>query len=193
MLLTFGPVSKQHFLLAGATTAFGLICLAGPLFNLPDIVSLSGIFITIAGVGMLCAYGCMLSSYGWRPESGSTTTVYACQFCGIQFPTYDIAASHEQICPHGGGGYAGVAATAVGVPMGQPIGAQPMQYGQPMPAQAVPMGQVVAAPQPQIIMVQCPEGVGPGGTIQIQAPNGSMVNVQVPAGVAPGMQFQVQV
>lgn len=44
----------------------------------------------------------------------------------------------------------------------------------------------------QQMMVQCPEGAGPGTNIVINA-NGQNMQVQVPPGVAPGQQFQIQV
>lgn len=41
------------------------------------------------------------------------------------------------------------------------------------------------------MQVQCPQGVGPGGTVQVTAPSGQQMQVQVPPGVGPGMIFEV--
>merc|ERR1719231_514651 len=65
--------------------------------------------------------------------------------------------------------------------MPQPMGMR--QQGSPAPGSALG----------QTIMVQVPQGHGPGMQFQVRAPQGNMVMVQVPQGYRPGMQFQAVV
>jgi len=68
----------------------------------------------------------------------------------------------------------------------------PLNEGQPG---NVPMSYPVASPVrvPQMMVVTCPAGVGPGQWVQMRAPDGNPCNVAVPPGVHPGQQFEVQV
>lgn len=63
----------------------------------------------------------------------------------------------------------------------------PMVQQMPQPVMAY------AIPQPQMMQVAVPEGIMPGGIIQVQAPGGQTFNVQVPEGVFPGQAFPVQI
>jgi hypothetical protein len=145
MLLVIGAVTKGHFQISGATVAGGIAVVAlsfvlpercllpsasGFCFPVQQSVFCLGLIGVIAGVLQLLLYSCMLKSHGWRPEDGERRTVWACQYCMQQFPTFEEAAAHEQICPKRMG--PGDVSNIVGVPMG---GAQPM---------ATPMGQVVS-------------------------------------------------
>lgn len=65
-------------------------------------------------------------------------------------------------------------------------------YGGQMPG-AMPVAQAQAMAQPQPMVVQCPQGCGPGSQIQIQAPDGRMLVVTVPDGVYAGQPFQCMV
>ena len=77
-------------------------------------------------------------------------------------------------------------------------GMQRQQMQQPMQQQGYPgiqpnMVTPVMAPQPTIMNVTVPAGMGPGQQLQMQTPDGRMVQVAVPAGMGPGMTFQIQV
>ena len=71
--------------------------------------------------------------------------------------------------------------------------AAPMQ--QPALAVAVPVQQPAAPALPAYqtsVMVTCPIGLKPGDALQVAGPAGQMMQVQVPLDVAPGGQFAVQ-
>ena len=77
----------------------------------PDMAKLAmslGLIGAVIGVLQLVIFSIMLQMYGFRQGGigGGTRTVYACQYCGIQFDTYEQACAHEQACPLGmaGGG-----------------------------------------------------------------------------------------
>ena len=73
------------------------------------------------------------------------------------------------------------------------IMAAPMQ--QPALAVAIPVQQPAAPALPAYqtsVMVTCPIGLKPGDALQVGGPAGQMMQVQVPLGVAPGGQFAVQ-
>ena len=73
------------------------------------------------------------------------------------------------------------------------IVAAPMQ--QPALAVAVPVQQPAAPALPAYqtsVMVTCPIGLKPGDALQVAGPAGQMMQVQVPLDVAPGGQFAVQ-
>lgn len=75
-------------------------------------------------------------------------------------------------------------------PVGQNWPARSAESDNPAPLQATIVSAPVAAPQ--TMQVQCPQGVGPGGTIQLNTPAGQAIQVQVPAGVQPGAIFTIQ-
>mmetsp|Transcript_22 Transcript_22/g.55 ORF Transcript_22/g.55 Transcript_22/m.55 type:complete len:138 (-) Transcript_22:184-597(-) len=121
MLLVCGPVTKLHFvgplalLLVGAMAAASKAVFA----QVPRWIWFGGLLLLAVGALQMLAFGFMLSQYGWRPEGPTTRTVYACQFCGAQFATYEAAAQHESSCPFG---------TNVAVP----IGGAPTVIGMPL-------------------------------------------------------------
>mmetsp|Transcript_118309 Transcript_118309/g.230142 ORF Transcript_118309/g.230142 Transcript_118309/m.230142 type:complete len:130 (-) Transcript_118309:360-749(-) len=126
MLLTCGPVTKQHFMLAAATAALGLVVMLVALLvpaTLSRLLLVGGGLLLLVGVLQLLMFGFMLKQWGWREQMTGTRTVWACQFCGAQFPTYEAAAQHEQVCPQRGNVQApGAVATVIGVPVGTPVG-----------------------------------------------------------------------
>ena len=74
-------------------------------------------------------------------------------------------------------------------PQQQPM-AVPMQ--QPALAVAAPVQQPALPAYQTSVMVTCPIGLKPGDALQVGGPAGQMMQVQVPLGVAPGGQFAVQ-
>jgi hypothetical protein len=44
----------------------------------------------------------------------------------------------------------------------------------------------------QTITITCPDGVGPGDTIQLDTPNGH-IDVEIPEGLEPGDEFDVEI
>mmetsp|Transcript_55126 Transcript_55126/g.176665 ORF Transcript_55126/g.176665 Transcript_55126/m.176665 type:complete len:171 (-) Transcript_55126:337-849(-) len=165
MLLVCGPVTRQHFLLAFGCLAAGAVLSASVVLEgVPSSMRLVGGLLFVVGLLQLLIFGFMLKQYGWRPVEGGTRTVYACQFCGTQFPTWEAAADHERLCPCGTGVAVpiGGAPTVLGMPMGSPVPMGHVVQAQP----AVPTGQVVQA-QPAVPMGQVvnnqPMGQGGGG------------------------------
>ena len=57
---------------------------------------------------------------------------------------------------------------------------------------AVPVQQPALPAYQTSVMVTCPIGLKPGDALQVAGPAGQMMQVQVPLGVAPGGQFAVQ-
>ena len=41
--------------------------------------------------------------------------------------------------------------------------------------------------------IVCPEGVGPGDTLEVTTPAGQEVDVPVPDGIQPGEEFEISV
>ena len=76
------------------------------------------------------------------------------------------------------------------MPPQQQLMAVPMQ--QPALAVAVPVQQPALPAYQASVMVTCPIGLKPGDALQVAGPAGQMMQVQVPQGVAPGGQFAVQ-
>eukprot|EP01047_Picozoa_sp_COSAG01_P045182 COSAG01_NODE_4143_length_5301_cov_13.838908_5_plen_480_part_00 len=68
----------------------------------------------------------------------------------------------------------------------------PLTYAAPMPNQMHVHVQPAPPPPQQTLLITVPDGVGPGGYLQIQHPAGHMVQVQVPAGTRPGHSLQIQ-
>jgi len=147
MLLEIGPVTKQHFLPPMAGLGIGAVCCPVVLImEVPAFVAWACWMTLGVSAAVLMVFTCMYMQYGWRENCGTGTsmrTVYACQFCGAQFQTFNAAAVHETTCPVGqassGGGapYGGTAATVVGIPLGGtslPMGTviQQQQMGPPM-------------------------------------------------------------
>jgi len=77
--------------------------------------------------------------------------------------------------------------------MSQPMMGQLGFVAPQMAAQPAAVAPAVAVPQPTLMQVTCPENLGPGAPLVVQAPDGRQLQVTVPAGVGPGMHFQVQV
>ncbi|CAJ1433421.1 unnamed protein product [Effrenium voratum] len=102
MLIVCGPVRRQHFLLALLTTTVGgLVAVCGQyLFNAPNWIVLLGLVVAVTGVLQTILFLVQLSMFGWF---GAKATVYACNYCGTQFPTFEEASSHEQLCSYGPG------------------------------------------------------------------------------------------
>lgn len=157
MLLVCGPVTKQHFLAAGGTALGGAALIAASfVLETPRAVPFGGWMLVVIGGCMLLAFGFMWSQYGFR-EPGGTQTVYACQFCGNQFGTYQQAEMHERCCPlsnNAGGIPMGGGPSIVGVPVGQ----QNMMQGTPMGTVVQPMGTVVQPYNQQPYNQQVPMG-----------------------------------
>mmetsp|Transcript_97197 Transcript_97197/g.208467 ORF Transcript_97197/g.208467 Transcript_97197/m.208467 type:complete len:188 (+) Transcript_97197:3-566(+) len=167
MLLVCGPVTKQHFMISLASVGGGAAVMV-VCYVLPEEMAIKrlafflGLLATITGALQVVIFGIMLQMYGWREGgiAGGTRTVYACQYCGNQFDTYELAAAHEQVCPLGlaGGGQVGGAPTVMGMPVAG-NNAVPMgtAVGPPM-GQAcnntVPMGQVVQPVQQPVVHAQ---------------------------------------
>ena len=76
------------------------------------------------------------------------------------------------------------------MPPQQQLMAVPMQ--QPALAVAAPVQQPALPAYQTSVMVTCPIGLKPGDALQVAGPAGQMMQVQVPLGVAPGGQFAVQ-
>eukprot|EP00435_Cladocopium_sp_Y103_P075225 s5_g55.t1 len=102
MLIVCGPVSRKHFILSLLATSFGaLVAVFGRyLVEAPRWISLLGVIIAIAGTMQALLFLCQLQVYGWRAEK---VTVFACNFCGMQYPTFEAASSHEHTCAYGPG------------------------------------------------------------------------------------------
>ena len=71
----------------------------------------------------------------------------------------------------------------------------PPQIQQPW-QQPTAVATAVATPMPvqqnTTVMVTCPPGLKPGDALQVAGTDGQMVQVQVPQGIQPGGQFMVQ-
>ena len=76
------------------------------------------------------------------------------------------------------------------MPPQQQLMAVPMQ--QPALAVAAPVQQPALPAYQTSVMVTCPIGLKPGDALQVAGPAGQMMQVQVPLDVAPGGQFAVQ-
>ncbi|CAE8600085.1 unnamed protein product, partial [Polarella glacialis] len=112
----------------------GAVEFASPL-DLPQWLTLASYLVLAAwdsevGLIQFCLWGLLLRFYGWRDDEGFRVTVYACQFCGQQFPNFEGAASHEQCCPYG----TNVAVPVGGAPsvLGMPIGGGTVSYSTPL-------------------------------------------------------------
>ena len=93
VLLTCGPVTKQHFLIAGGTAVGGAVVLAAGLAVNISFVLFLGLLVLVTGCCMLGGFGFMAQQYGI--VTPGTRTVYACNFCGVQFPSFEEASHHD--------------------------------------------------------------------------------------------------
>ena len=62
----------------------------------------------------------------------------------------------------------------------------------PQQLMAVPMQKPALPVAGTCVVATCPTGLKPGDALQVAGPAGQMMQVQVPLGVAPGGQFAVQ-
>eukprot|EP00747_Dinoflagellata_sp_TGD_P027801 gnl/TRDRNA2_/TRDRNA2_132830_c0_seq2.p3 gnl/TRDRNA2_/TRDRNA2_132830_c0~~gnl/TRDRNA2_/TRDRNA2_132830_c0_seq2.p3 ORF type:complete len:184 (-),score=25.61 gnl/TRDRNA2_/TRDRNA2_132830_c0_seq2:75-626(-) len=144
VLLECGPVTKQHFALAGLTTAGGACVVAVmPFFALPRWAVYGGFLVLFAGVMQLIAYSIMYSMYGWRPplQSGYPPGGPMQMGGGMQMGP----AGGMYPPPQGYGGPQGYpyGCPQPGMPVGAPVMVQQMPAYGMAGAQAVPMGAVV--------------------------------------------------
>eukprot|EP00933_Yihiella_yeosuensis_P032183 TRINITY_DN25764_c0_g1_i1.p1 TRINITY_DN25764_c0_g1~~TRINITY_DN25764_c0_g1_i1.p1 ORF type:complete len:471 (-),score=60.20 TRINITY_DN25764_c0_g1_i1:62-1294(-) len=168
--------------LVGVVLMFlGLQLFTGPISLMPSIIPCCGEALSdIIGCALCClnsliamSLSILVIAIAWllaRPLFGIMLLAVAAGFMAAARYFFNVGGKKGARAPH-------IQDPEAGQELQRPFGEIPM---------ATPVKAALN------FAVVCPEGVGPGQTVQVTAPDGTVCMVQVPPGCEPGQTFMVQ-